>query len=184
MVAAALRSAAKPKKPVALAARKKKKWSLGDIFVPGVEGVTFHEGTHPSAAGVMSAYQADPDARTIYADPAVLRGKPDEAALGHEMGHMLNPYMTPDDQTNFVRLMGLSGGWQDPLPGGLAWNSPMEQFGDWYSLVANHVDPRGKYQGGYLEQMPTRKQLRRFAIELAKFGRRNQLGAYKAPTWP
>lgn len=181
LVQAAVRRANKAPKAVA-ARRKKGKWSLDGIFVPGVGDTQFQPFTPEMQGDQLAAFAASPENKTIYTEP----GQPkDSFALAHEMGHLIDAYATDKDHQNFMRIMGFKPGeaWDQGTGTDGGFHSPSEFFADYYSSVVNKVDPRRSSQAAYANNI-NRKRLRQFALALAQFGRYYQLGAYKEPTWP
>ena len=99
--------------------------------------------------------------------------------------------MTDADRRRFAMTMGRQG---DPWFTG---NSPAygdasstrgyrhsvgEAFADMAAMVALHRDPKtGMREYGYLDRMPSRKQLLRFGRALERLGRRYGLDEYQRP---
>lgn len=163
------------------AKKKKGKWTIGDTFVPGVDGVTYEEFTPELQGNQLSSFAAFPDRNVILRARGQTR---DKGAIAHEMGHILSRYLTDENKKNFMGIMGFQPGEWNTGTGATAGGlkSPNEFFADYYSSVVNRVDPRRQSIAAYAHDI-NRKRLRRFAIALAELGRYNQLGAYKEPDW-
>jgi hypothetical protein len=152
---------------------------LRAVTVPMMPGTV----VRPPTPQMLVAIAADPATGTIYAT-----GPMDAYTEAHERAHLLERVMTDADRQRFMLIMGSRHAWQvgqspaygdSDVTAGYRY-SASEHFADWAAFVTIRHDPQGNHViAGYLDRMPTRAQLLRFARALERFGDRRGLPAYR-----
>lgn len=150
---------------------------LGALFVPGApQAQMAYEWPAGQERGMSAGAAGD---GKIFDPDRIL----DRSGRAHEGFHLLDQQsFTDEDRARLQKVTGMPGPWFNGEPGqGSYSTSAGERMADYFAAVVRRRDPERGWTGGYDGDVPTRKQLMRFAVELERIGRTHGLGRYRDP---